>query len=186
MNIISKGKNFIQRIGVDKLFIVLLTGILLVIISIPTKPSKKSNEQTVTKYDTTDYAGYERYLEEKLEKNLGKIKNLGEVSVIVKVKNDGELVVKSNVSRNEKNVDETDSSGGVRKSREITNNEEVVMEERDSGTYPYVTSKIYPSVEGVVIIAKGGGDAKVKAEVIEAVEALLSVPSHKIKVLEMK
>ena len=39
-------------------------------------------------------------------------------------------------------------------------------------------------VEGVVILCDGGGDTKVKSEIVEAVGALFDVPAHKIKVLK--
>ncbi|MBR5474342.1 MAG: hypothetical protein IKU83_02915 [Lachnospiraceae bacterium] len=39
-------------------------------------------------------------------------------------------------------------------------------------------------VEGVVVLCDGGGNAKVKSEIAEAVGALFDVPAHKIKVLK--
>lgn len=37
---------------------------------------------------------------------------------------------------------------------------------------------------GIVISADGGGNASVRAEISEAMEALFGLPAHKIKVLK--
>ena len=42
------------------------------------------------------------------------------------------------------------------------------------------------ALEGVVIVAEGGGDATVQAALHQAAEALCNVPAHKIAVLQMK
>ena len=53
------------------------------------------------------------------------------------------------------------------------------------GSEPYVTKENMPEVEGIVIVAKGGGDGNVCADITAAAEALLGVPAHKIKGLKM-
>ncbi len=42
-----------------------------------------------------------------------------------------------------------------------------------------------PEIEGVVVVAQGGGEPTVVSEITSAIEALLGVPAHKIKVLKM-
>ena len=41
-----------------------------------------------------------------------------------------------------------------------------------------------PEISGVVISADGGGSAVIRAEVSEAMEALLGLPANKIKVMK--
>jgi stage III sporulation protein AG len=41
------------------------------------------------------------------------------------------------------------------------------------------------TVCGVIIVAKGGDNGTVVTQITEAVEALLGLPAHKIKVLKM-
>ena len=43
-----------------------------------------------------------------------------------------------------------------------------------------------PEIEGVIIVAEGGGDIIVKNSLISAANAALGVPTHKIEVLKMK
>ena len=51
---------------------------------------------------------------------------------------------------------------------------------------PFILSENAPVIEGVVIVAEGGGDATVQAALHQAAEALCNVPAHKIAVLQMK
>jgi len=41
------------------------------------------------------------------------------------------------------------------------------------------------SIEGVIVVAEGGGNGTVSANITSAIEALLGIPTHKIKVLKM-
>ena len=49
-----------------------------------------------------------------------------------------------------------------------------------------ITYRDDKQVEGIVIIADGGGDAVVVRNITEVVRALFDVDSHKIKVIEKK
>ncbi|MFR1159532.1 MAG: hypothetical protein ACLSD7_11495 [Coprococcus phoceensis] len=49
---------------------------------------------------------------------------------------------------------------------------------------PYVTKEVNPKVEGVVVIAEGGGNAVVIKNITEAIQALFDVDTHKIKVMK--
>jgi stage III sporulation protein AG len=50
---------------------------------------------------------------------------------------------------------------------------------------PYVTKEIVAKVEGVVVLAQGGGDGKIATKIVNAVEVLFDVPAHKVQVLQM-
>ena len=43
-----------------------------------------------------------------------------------------------------------------------------------------------PKMEGALIVAEGANNAEVKTNIIQAVEALTGLSTHKIQVLEMK
>lgn len=45
---------------------------------------------------------------------------------------------------------------------------------------------IMPKIEGALILAQGAENSSVKTNMIQAVEALTGLPSHKIQVMEMK
>ncbi len=45
---------------------------------------------------------------------------------------------------------------------------------------------IAPDVEGVVVIAQGGGTLSVQENIIEAIQVLFDIDANKIKIVKMK
>ena len=105
--------------------ILLLVGVLLVVIAIPTKTD--SEEGSLSRYDETDQNTTD--MEKRLENLLEQMQGVGEVHTMITYQKDD-------------------------------------------------------SVEGIVIIADGGGNAVVVRNITEVVQALFAVDSHKIKVIE--
>jgi len=65
--------------------------------------------------------------------------------------------------------------------------EETVYEEDGSrGKAPYVISETNPKVTGVLVIAEGGGNSRIKQEILEAAQALFGIEAHKIKIMKME
>ena len=50
---------------------------------------------------------------------------------------------------------------------------------------PLIRKQNLPAIEGVLVVAQGGGEQTVAADISEAVEALFGLEVHKIKVVEM-
>ena len=105
--------------------ILLLVGILLVVIAIPTSSNREENQE----YETTDWN--ETETEARLKDILTQMQGVGSVHVMLTY--------------------------------------------QDAAT-----------VEGVVIVAEGGGNAVVVKQITEIVQALFDVDAHKIKVIESK
>ena len=47
-----------------------------------------------------------------------------------------------------------------------------------------VEKELSPEISGIIISADGGGSPAVRSEISQAMEALLGLPAHKIKVLK--
>ena len=77
-------KNILNKSGKDKILIVILTGVLLLIVTIPTKKSADIKSDTVTTEHTS--TNYEEYIEDKLENILSKVDGVGKVKVVVTLK----------------------------------------------------------------------------------------------------
>ena len=105
--------------------ILLLVGVLLVVIAIPTKTDSEGSSFHM--YDETDQNATD--MEKRLVSLLEKMQGVGEVHAMI----------------------------------------------------TYQENK---QVEGIVVIAEGGGDAVIVRNITEVVRALFSVDSHKIKVIE--
>ena len=78
-------------------------------------------------------------------------------------------------------TEESDTSGGNRK----VQSKDIIYKE-DNGQKTPITQKIIkPKIEGAIITAKGVDNATVKSNVIQAVEAVTGLATHKIQVFEM-
>ncbi len=118
--------NFLQSLPKKNTWmILLLIGILLVVIAIPTKT--KSENSTLSIYNEPE--SDETDMEKRLENLLQQMQGVGEVHAMITYRDDEQ-------------------------------------------------------VEGIVIIADGGGDAVVVRNITDVVRALFDVDSHKIKVIE--
>lgn len=117
---------------------------------------------------------YDAYTDEvRLKEILSKIDGVGEVYVMVTyygtTTTDIAFEKKQNVSCSD---DETQRS---EENSVIT-----------SGNTPLVKGMVYPKAKGVVVIAHGAGDVRVKKDITDAVVAALEVASYKVCVLEGK
>ncbi len=75
--------------------------------------------------------------------------------------------------------------GGTRKVIETDSSKEIIYEESNGKKTPITQSIVSPKVEGAIITAKGAEDATVKANIVQAVEAVTGIASHKIQVFAM-
>lgn len=172
-----------------------LAGVLLLVISLPDgggagaapQENAAAAQTPPSPEDTTgEEEAYVTYLEEKLERVLARIDGAGEVAVMITVSDAGEYVVEKDAKRTKSEMEEADSSGGSRASKDTAYEEETVYVENGDGTYPYVQREKLPTVVGVVVVAEGGGNARVVSDISEAIQALLPVEVHRIKVVKME
>ncbi len=125
-------------------------------------------------------------LEIKLEEILSKIQGVGEVKVFINYSESNEIIPMYNQNTKTSNTEETDTSGGTRKIEETDSQKEIIYEESD-GEKTVITQKVVePQIEGAIITAKGAGSAEVKTSIIQAVEAVTGLATHKIQVFEME
>ena len=78
----------------------------------------------------------------------------------------------------------TKKTKGLRR-HEITDST-VLVENSDRDSSPYIVQEKEPEIEGVVIVCQGGYDSVIKREITDAVSALFSIESHKIKIMKSK
>ncbi|MBS5931657.1 MAG: stage III sporulation protein AG [Clostridiales bacterium] len=187
----EKKKLSLKEIGIPKLVIIFMCGILLIILSFPSLFSggdKKNN--TISEVSnvptTTSAASYEEEMEARLKEALMKVEGIGNVEVMITLKSSKESVTLKDTPYSQESLDESDSSGGERKSTTIDKKEETVLQNSGTGgSTPYVIKELEPEIEGVLVIAQGGGSQTIISEIVGAVEVLFDVPAHKIKVMKM-
>lgn len=165
----------------EQLLIGVLVGVLLLVIAIPVP---KEDKQTPEKTKETEEAVIAvPALEEQLKSILEKISGVGEVEVFITYEDKGRLVVEKDESFSEELVQETDSNGGTRTTNTTKNDRETVYGSEEA---PYVIQEITPTVKGVLVVAEGGGNAAVKKQILETIEALFGLDTHKISIMKME
>ncbi len=186
----------IKEIGLPKIITLVAVGIFLLVLSVPGlfdmdsgSKSTQTGVQSTVRVGDTNLSSNDAYVqsqEQKLEQLLKKVDGVGEVEVMLTLKSSKEQVALKDTNNSQISNSETDSSGGSRISSDTNKTEETVMSQAGSGeSSPYVVKEIEPQVEGVLVIARGGDDAKVISEINSAVQVLFGVPAHKIKVMKM-
>ena len=182
----------------DQLLILLLTGILLMVIAVPAGKTGK-NSSSVSGSSTegsvngvssgTDEEAYTSYLEGRLSRTLSRIEGAGDVKVMITLKSSAEKVLDKDTESDQETVTEEDSQGGTRQSSKASKKENTVYASgsdssiQGSGS-PYVSKELSPEIEGVVVIADGGGNAVVKENISSAVQALFDIEPHKIRIMK--
>ena len=188
-----KMQDFMQKIKEKKLkrsdwLILVLAGILILIIALPTdtKEKKQAEEakENISKENNTMEASKDE-IERKLEDILEKIDGAGDVKVMITYQDSGTQVVEKDKNTSENSLEESDSTGGVRSTKEQQLQESTVYEEADAGNTPFVSKELLPKVEGILIVASGGDNQKVKQNISEAVLALFQVEAHRIKIVKI-
>lgn len=185
----------------DNLLILLLAGVLLVVIALPTKktgqeqladmeqglPNDTGNTNSSQPQDGnfTDTQEYAAYLEEKLEETLSQISGVGTVRVMITLKATQELVLEKDQQTQSSSTTEEDSQGGNRSINQISRSESTVYHSSGNNE-PYVVKTLLPQVEGVVVVAQGAGTGNISRNITDVVQALFNVEAHKVKVVKMQ
>ncbi|WMJ87648.1 stage III sporulation protein AG [Anaerocolumna sp. MB42-C2] len=195
----EKKKLSIKEIGPARLVILLMAGIFLLVLSFPDMlSSENSSKDNTAKQDnkvkvnsdnteTDDETEvYINELENRLKKVLAKVEGIGDVDVMITLKGSKEKVILKDGPYTQESMNEVDGEGGNRDSSNISKEDTTVLVNGGNGeSVPYVIQEKEPEVEGVVVIAEGGGNAKIMTEIMEAAQVLFNVPAHKVKVMKM-
>lgn len=120
-----------------------------------------------------------------LEDILSKINGVGQVKVMITYSQTSQTIPLYNEDSSEKNTEETDTQGGNRKVTETDTKKEIIYKEESGEKIPITQSIVSPVMEGAIITAQGASNANVKTNIIQAVEAVTGLSTHKIQVFEM-
>lgn len=192
----DSGTNNKKKIENLVFFIVLLI-ITVVVINVIWNGDKESNKEQIndtskqlaSKSEQIDLNQSQNIsdndLESRLEAILSNIQGVGAVKVLLNYSESSEVIAMYNETSKTSNTEETDTSGGTRKIQETDTQKDIIYQE-DNGEKTPITQKIVqPKIEGAIITAKGANQANVKTNIIQAVEAVTGLATHKIQVFEM-
>lgn len=188
-----------KRLTKENMAILALLGILLMVIALPVKKTENAKDETglsdtgsgmMKTSETEENDGdvpYTQEVENRLEDLLSRMDGVGEVKVMVTLSSSMEQVVEKDVPYSMDTTRETDSAGG---SRDVVNSKKeettVYVTDQAGNKTPYISKTLEPAIEGVTVVAQGGGNAVVQKNITDVIQALFGVEAHKIKVVKMK
>lgn len=161
----------------ESLVVLVLIGLILLVIAIPTKKESGSDENVTQIEEVQTQQDYCELLESRLEEILSCIEGVGKVQVMITLKDSGESIVEKD-SMGEEMSTETEESHSW--------SEETVYGESGDETIPYVINTYKPQIQGVLIVAQGGNDPIVQNQIMQGVMALFGLESHKISIINME
>ena len=186
----------------ENMIVFVLLGVLLLVIAIPLDSGKtkknvdekiKESEYNLEKVPdekevfTDESMKYCLALEARIEEFLSAMEGVGKVRAMVTVSASREMIVEKDEPVNRATVTETDGNGGSRSTNESSFEYETIFETDSEGNKtPYVVKQIEPEIQGITIVAQGGGNAIVQKNISDVLEALFHIEAHKIKVVKMK
>ena len=181
-------------------FLIVLVIVTVVIINTIWNGEKKTNKEQ-TNNDTSKQlaitdnqnlnqnqiqSSEEKNLEIRLEEILAQIQGVGEVNVLLNYSESSEVVAMYNETSRSSNTQETDTEGGTRNIQETDIQKDIIYQEDNGEKVPITQKIVQPKIEGAIITAKGANQANIKANIVQAVEAVTGLATHKIQVFEMQ
>lgn len=167
-------KKLIQKMGLVRLVLVVICGVLLLFLSYPGRSGEPDTESVDSPYvqteEKTTLEDYKSAREDELRELLQKVEGVGSAQVLITLRASNEKVMlKDSTNKGEASEEKT-----------------VLVENSDRDSSPYIVQEREPEIEGVVIVCQGGNDSVIKREITDAVSALFSIESHKIKIMKSK
>lgn len=189
----NANKKKIENLVIFLVLLIITIIAINVILSDDGKSNQKENTQSSTykqlanqENNSSNISENSEYnLSEELEKVLAQISGVGQVEVLITYSETSETVPMYNEKITESTTQETDTNGGVRTIQQLDNSKEIIYEEQSGEKTPITKKIILPKIEGAIIIAQGAENTNVKVNIIQAVEAVTGLPTHKVQVFEM-
>lgn len=182
----TNGKKNIENAVV---FIIILIVTIIVINTVWGEEKNENiiqNENVKLVSSETENNVVEDSTQKNLKQILSKIDGVGKVEVLITYSESSQVVAMYNEKYKESQTEEGDTNGGTRIIQEISKDKEIIYQEENGEKIPITEKIVMPKMEGALIVAEGANKAGVKTNIIQAVEALTGLATHKIQVLEMK
>lgn len=124
-------------------------------------------------------------VEEKLQETLSKIEGAGQVQVMITYESSAEIVPAISVDTQTSTTTDEGENGTSKTNTENTQSEVVTVNGADGGSALVLKEKS-PPVKGVIVVAQGADDIRVKLSLLSAVETILNISPDQVDVYKMK
>ena len=184
----EKPKSFLRKLGEFKLLnnkngkIILLSILLIFIIFLYYRfSSLNKSSSTSLNYSNSYYTSsleYAKEIENKLVSVLSNISGAGKTTVMVTLSSSLEIIYAESVDeKNNSTISETTSTSSTNTSQNT------IIVKNNGENMPLIVKEILPNIKGVVVVCEGAKDVSIKLKIVQAVKALLDIPSNNIQVL---
>ncbi len=160
--------------------VIFLCLILLLIFGsalIPKSTNVSKNSTSSTSNSSTNQFDYAKNLENKLINVLSSIKDAGKVNVMVTLEGGVEIEIAYTIEERVNN-----STGSTNSQESSTIVKTPILITQNGVTKPVILSEKNPEIQGVVIVASGASNTRVKLDILRATVAVLSVEPAKIEI----
>ena len=144
------------------------------------------NVDNTTISNEADKKSYEENQKIDLKNILKKMDGVGDVEVMMSFENGEQKVPAYDKNTQKSTTEETDNQGGKRVNNQNTDGENVVMTTSDGNNEPFILTTYKPKINGVIILAEGATNSKIKYEIEQAVSKLYNLSLDKVNVYSMK
>ena len=163
-----------------KLGLILAIGIFLMLLGGKgALPGNGGSPETIPSVEPAIYRSSEEALENKIAATLSQIKGAGAVTVALTFAEGASYEYAYNEQETENTTREGGGESGFKESRQTNSSKDLVVEQE-----PVLLQENLPQIQGLLIVAQGGGDASVKRQLFVAAAGLLNLPAHRIVVVE--
>lgn len=184
----ERKKIMLKDIGLEKIILIAIAGIILLVTNFSEWQSKNKTEkitETQNVAATSENEAYIESLENKLVHILENVDGVGQVEVMITLESSRESIL--NKDDTEELETEEETSDGTKSERQSSRREnETVLADESGEAAPYVIKELEPEIAGVVIACEGAGNNTVAASVTEAAQVLFGISVNRIKVLKME
>ena len=160
---------WIKKRNKSDFVVLILLGVMVMIVAMPTGAKQSQKEtQTQEQQELQTEDSYKEQLQQQLKELLEHMDGVGKTRVMLTFYDDGTDQLDKNVTKDGSKKEET-----------------TVVYDTGDTKQPYVIRRQMPKIEGVVVVAQGGGNAKTVTEISNAVMSLFPVEAHKVVVVKM-
>ena len=169
-NDISKIKKHIE------IYIAIVVALIIIAVYFSTsfafksKGQKSSTKEDNLEVNFSNSQEYVVYLENKLESVITNVKGVGQANVIITLEKGFEYVYETEEETN------SSANGNI-----VTKTKVVLVNGK-----PVLKEEIYPVVKGIVIVAEGAKDTRVKLNILSIVQTIIDINTSQITILEGK
>lgn len=188
----NKIENLMSKENRWKLYLAILLLVLAyILISFFTDSTNKNvtDAKSVTASENLkpiEVKNYEDEQKTELTNILKKVEGIGDVEVMITFESDEAKILASDSTSQSSVTEETDKQGGKRVTNQKTDSTQVVMNSNGDTKSPLVVKTYKPKIVGVMVVAEGASDSKIKYEISQAVSTLYGISANKVNVYPMK